>query len=75
VISEVLAHSGHAADEPTHEWGELFNRPDAAVPTAVVKTDDSGVPAWALVAIALRVPFAVSGAHAAWQRRRARRHD
>ena len=34
------------------------------VPTTVVKAGDSGVPDWALVAIALGVPFAASGAHA-----------
>ena len=45
---------------------------DDAVPTAIVDEEGSGVPAWALVAIALGTPLAALAAHAAWRRRRTR---
>jgi hypothetical protein len=45
------------------------------VPTTVAETDDSGVPAWVLVAIAPEAASGTPGAIAAWQRRGARRHD
>ena len=41
MISEVLANSGRAAEEPTHEWVELFNRSDAAVSTEGWQLEDN----------------------------------